>query len=201
MTRGLTINSNCPPTLAHRGAGRPSPRLPLTLGHQPGLPARTGRTSVLGCCQKDKQRGQRARGRGGLPFSLPSRRPATHPAGPWGPDRGLGACAGTGLPPALQEHPAQRWRPAWLRRGRSRSSRGHRPQRSPLGGRRPVTTRGAVGGARGAGGGRACAVRPRGRGDRGPAPWRLTPHPVPRRAGRAESLQRTPSPQEGESAQ
>ena len=113
----------------------------------------------------------------------------------WGFARGL-AC----LLLSRSTQPSAR-RPAWLRRGRSRSSRGHRPQRSPLGGRRPVTTRGAVGGARGAGGGRACAVRPRGRGDRGPAPWRLTPHPVPRRAGRAESLQRTPSPQEGESAQ
>ena len=41
-----------------------------------------------------------------------------------------------------------------------------------------------------------------GRGDRGPAPWRVTPRPHPEAGvGRAESLQRTPSPQEGESAQ
>ena len=134
MTRGLTINSNCPPTLAHRGAGRPSPRLPLTLGHQPGLPAGTGRTSVLGCCQKDKQRGQRARGRGGLPFSLPSRRPATHPAGPWGPDGGLGVCAGTGLPLALQEHPAQRSAAGLAAAGAESELQGTQAPAQPTGG-------------------------------------------------------------------
>ena len=81
--------------------------LPLTLGHRPGPPAGTGWTSVLGCCQ-DKQRGQRTRGRGGRPFSLQSRRATTHPAGPWGPDGGLGVRTVTGPSPGLQDHQAQR---------------------------------------------------------------------------------------------
>lgn len=108
----------------------------------------------------------------------------------WGLARGL-AC----LPLSRSTQPSAR-RPAWLRRGRSRSSRGHRPQRSRLGGRRAGhDQRRRWRRARGGRGHARARCGRVGRGDRGPAPWRVTPHPIRRRAGRAESLQRTPSPQ------
>ena len=113
----------------------------------------------------------------------------------------------TVLSPGLQDHPAQQRSAASLAAvGVESELKGTQaPEQGTGGPGRTITTGGAVGGARGGRRGRETRMRGAavgGGGTEAPPPRRVSPTPHPEAGvGRAESLQRTPSPQEGESAQ
>lgn len=110
----------------------------------------------------------------------------------------------TVLSPGLQDHPGQRSAASLAAVGVESELKGTQaPEQGTGGPGRTFTTGVAVGGARG--GRRGTRMRGAAAGGgvtEAPPPWRVTPTPHPEAGvGRAESLQRTPSPQEGESAQ
>lgn len=176
------------------GCWAPFSTAPLT-GHQPGLPAGTGRTpsGVL-----SERQATRAEGAGTWwPPPSPCRvgvQRLTQP-GPGVQTEGWGLRGDWACLPLSREHPAQRSAAGLAAAGAESELKGTQAPAQPTGGRRAGHDqrrrwrRARAGGDARARCGRVGAVT------EAPPPGG-SPHPIRRRAGRrAESLQRTPSPQ------